>query len=159
MRQRDGDLKELLARFFDEQKAAEMYDDISAGDELIRNASNVEVDADVVSMIKQRGTARIRSYRRMSARWIAVRVAVAAVVAIVCFAAVDFVAHDQQSAIAISAGLWDIEDSHFASISSEVDEIETTIRAVRLGESYEQSPDVLELEVELNEIAGDIWGV
>ena len=161
-------LDELLSRFFDELQTHEVAEDIRKGDKLLASFSAPVCDQAVIGNIKAEIKEQLKARKRQQkVRSIFNRVAVAAVIIVFAIAGVRFFPASEHRSLTISKSgvdfTWDDQSvsngyEQFATLTSQIDEIEASMLAIRLDEYEAESGIILtDLEVEMVEINGDFW--
>ncbi|HIJ66920.1 MAG TPA: hypothetical protein HPP87_01750 [Planctomycetes bacterium] len=161
-------LDELLSRFFDEGKTHEAAEEIRAGEKLLASFSAPVCDQAVINNIKAKIRLQLKARkRRQLVRSVFDRVAVAAVIIVLAIAGVRFFpASENRQTTTSKSGVdfnWDDQSvgngyEQFAALTDQIEEIESSILAIRLGEYEAGSSMILtDLEAEMSEINGDFW--
>ena len=163
----DENIYELFGRFYDADEASDAAGDIEVGDEIFAanpvDGPSEEVLNDIKGQIARRLPA---AHRAESVRRVANRFAMAAVILMI--AALLFVGHfnrprEMPTAAIIPDAIWESsnlgeDDLDLAMYVSEIEEIESEIRTVRLDEFFnENGIEAVELEMELDDIDSDFW--
>ncbi len=161
-------LDELLSRFLDKHQIHEADEDIRLGEELLASFGGPAPDKAVIDGIKTQIEVHLRVRRkRRLVRSMFYRVAVAAVIVVLAIAGARFFTQPERKATGVAsaayASIWDDEngpagDEQLAALTTEIDEIEASMLAIRLGEDGAGGDTLLtDLEVEMTEINGDFW--
>ncbi|MCK4294314.1 MAG: hypothetical protein KAY65_14040 [Planctomycetes bacterium] len=170
MKDRQGEnLRELLGRFVEAERAREMAEDIERGEQILGRHPAPEPSLDVLLGIKAQMGARLAYQRkRHHFRQIALKIATAA--AVIIFVGIGIRSLDRQpgnvvehfTAGFIPTAIWEsdniaADDLHLASFAAEIERIENEVKALLLGESSNGESTLDELETELREIEGSFW--
>jgi hypothetical protein len=161
-------LNELLSRFLDERQTHEAAEDIRAGEKLLASFSAPACDQAVINSIKEQIEVRLEARKRQKlVRSMFYRVAVAAVIIVLAIAGVKFFPGPKREQVAVGKVgqdfIWDDEsgtgsDEQLTALAAQIDEIEASMLAIRLGENGAEGGTILtDLEVEMSEINGDFW--
>jgi len=159
-------LNELLSRFLDERQTHEAAEDIRAGEKLLASFPVPACDQAVINSIKEQIKVHLEARKRQKlARSMFYRVAVAAVIIVLAIAGVKFSPeHQSERATAGKTGqsfIWDDEsgtDEQLTALTDQIDEIEASMLAIRLGEKGAEGSTILtDLEMEMSEINGNFW--
>ena len=170
MKDRQGEnLRELLERFVEAERASEMAEDIERGEQILARHPAPEPSPDVLLGIKaQLGTVLAHQRKRHHFRQIALKTAAAA--AVVIFVGIGISSLDRQpgnvpehfTAGFIPTAIWEsdniaADDLRLASFAAEIERIENEVKALLSGESSNGESTLDELETELEEIEGSFW--
>jgi len=161
-------LEELLSRFLDKHQIHEAAEDIRLGEELLASFGGPAPDKAVIDGIKAQIEVSLEARKkRRLARSVFYRVAVAAAIVVLAIAGARFFTGPERKATGVAsaayASIWDDEngpagDEQLAALITEIDEIEASMLAIRLGENGTEGGMILtDLEVEISEINGDFW--
>ena len=161
-------LDEILSRFLDKHQIHEAAEDIRLGEELLASFGGPAPDKAVIDGIKTQIEVHLRVRRkRRLVRSMFYRVAVAAVIVVLAKSGARFFTQPERKATGVAsaayASIWDDEngpagDEQLAALTTEIDEIEASMLAIRLGEDGAGGDTLLtDLEVEMTEINGDFW--
>ncbi len=168
MIENNENLDELLSRFFDERQTHKAAEDIRAGEKLLASCSSPVCDQAVINGIKAqiKMHLEVRKKRRLVGSMF-YRVAVAAVIIVLAITGVKFFPESERGQVTVSKVgqdfIWDDEsgaggDEQLADLTAQIDEIEASMHAIRLGENRgEDGALITDLEVEMGEINGDFW--
>lgn len=168
MTENNENLNELLSRFLDERRTHEAAEDIRAGEKLLASFSAPACDQAVINSIKAQIEVHMEARKRQKlARSMFYRVAVAAVIIVLAIAGIKFFPEPNREQVAagkVGQGLiWDDEigtgsDEQLTALTAQIDEIEASMLAIRLGENGGENGTLLtDLEAEMSEINGDFW--
>ena len=158
----DENLDELLRRFYDDTTAAQVRDDIVAGDELLGSLPGPQPSDALVSQIKTGLESRLQRKNRYAYKV----AAVAAAVIVAVFAGLFMQTLEQkepQPPVAMVTGedIWESRDVTFEAISADLDQIRETMLAVALDEvdngNGQMAEAINELETELIEMETVFW--
>ena len=162
-------LRELLARFMDADKAGQAAEDIERGDELLRTHPAPQPDENTVAGIKVMVSAAVsRRHRITLERRIFAVAAAAAIVAVSAVVIKYFYGQPGEKttvryAAVISDRIWEssditTDDADIAVLTADISTIENELYGVELSESgISGSVDADDLEMELIGIGGDFW--
>jgi len=161
-------LDELLSRFLDKHQIHEAAEDIRLGEELLASFGGPAPDKAVTDGIKTQIEVHLRVRRKQRlVRSMFYRVAVAAAIVVLAIAGARFFTGPEPKATGVAsaayASIWDDEngpagDEQLAALITEIDEIEASMLAIRLGENGTEGGMILtDLEMEMSEINGDFW--
>ena len=161
-------LDELLSRFLDERQAHKAAEDIREGEKLLASFLAPVPDKAVISSIKEKIKVHLLARKRQKlARSMFYRVAVAAVIIVLAVAGVKFFPEPERGQVAagkIDRGfIWDDgtgtdSDEQLTALTTQIDEIQASMFAIRLGENRVESDMILtDLEIGMSEINGDFW--
>ncbi len=167
--QEKDDLQGLFERFMDSREAEQAAEDVRRGEELLEGNAAPQPSGELTAEIK--GQIEKALSQRYTPIQIAYRTAVAAAAAVVILAVISVELFERGGietadigrASAIPAAVWgsdDIaaDDAELAVLTDEIEEIESEIAALVLGENGVNGViDTTELEMELMEINGDFW--
>jgi len=157
-------LNELLSRFLDERRTNEAAEDIRAGEKLLASFWAPAPDQAVINSIKEQIEVHLEARKKQKlARSMFYRVAVAAVIIVLAIAGVKFFPEHQSERT--TAGktsrdfIWDDEGGNgITALTDQIDEIEASMLAIRLGEKGAEGSTILtDLEMEMSEINGNFW--
>ena len=168
MTENNENLNELLSRFLDERQTHEAAEDIRAGEKLLASFSAPVPDQAVINSIKEQIEMRLEARKKQKlASSMFHRVAVAAVIIVLAIAGVKFFPEPKRERVAVSKVgqdfIWDDgsgtgSDEQLAALTAQIDEIEASMLAIKLGENGGEGGTLLtDLEVEMSEINGDFW--
>jgi len=157
------DLKALFETFVGPQHAEDAVDDIRRGDQVLNEYPAPGPGPEVLAQIKAqvRSTLEKRSKRTFGP--LSRKIAAAAAVLIIGVV-VSLRFFERKPAPVPPATIpWDVEnlraqDADLAQFSAEIEQIESDLLALQLGENGSNGhADLTELEIELMEISGDFW--
>jgi hypothetical protein len=168
--QNEENLKELFERFLDSEEAEQAVEDIREGERILRENPVPEPDKELVAGIKTE-TAKAVLLRKKNVFRRIIYEAAAVAAAVVILAAISIVLFEKDSGepervaavSGIPAAIWESErladdDADLASLAAEIEQIESDLLAVQLGENGDNgSGAAAELELELIEINNDFW--
>jgi len=156
MNEKNENLKEVLSGIVGGEEAAQMAEDIKAGDSLIEQFDSPLPDAAVVSGIKKQIGTRLwlRKQQRVVRR--TSEMAVAAVLAVAVLISMVFMQNRQGtgSDLAIYSE-WELEmsgDPEYSLLSAKVADIEASLLSIGLDEDNEQESILFDLEMEVLEL-------
>ena len=164
MNEKNENLKELLSGLADAEEAAQMAEDIAAGDAIVDRFDSPRPDAAVVSGIKRQVAARLwLSKRRRFVRRTSEAVLAAVLVVGVLFG-VMLMQNGQEPGVAINLGIWGeaseekiAGDPEYALLVSEAEEIESSLLMIRLDENNDEEDVLFDIEMEVLEMNGNFW--
>ena len=170
MNNRDSEnLKDLFARFMNNEQAKNSIEDIQNGERILREHPAPEPDSMLIANIKAEIAMRLPARQANTFSKTAYRIACAAAT-IVIVSAISLGLLDKsrkpdsiQTASLIPKAVWisdDIAtaDAELANYTIEIEQIEQELRALQSGESAGNSESSLnELEMELVAINNDFW--
>ncbi|MBN2180868.1 MAG: hypothetical protein JW715_03055 [Sedimentisphaerales bacterium] len=163
-------LKDLLEQFFSSEKAQIYFDDIHQGERILRENPAPEPDDMLIANIKAEIALNVLPRRTTTIKRIVFRVAaVAAAVIIITTISINMFQTPHKNGHGtnvntastlpkLSAAFWNNED--IAAYDTEIDQIETEMLALQLGEeNIESNRDstLTEMEMETIVLAGDFW--
>lgn len=169
--QNNEDIRALFGKFLDEDQAVEKAEDIYLAEQIIRENTAPKPDRLLITEIKNKTTDELARrnkfyFRRKIYRTLLSTAAAAAIV----IAVIGIQVHDRQvqkpkiyTASIIPEVIWDSEDisaddAVLATLAAEIEEIQTEMAALRLGENGQNGSDeLIELEMELIDIDSDFW--
>jgi len=168
-RQNEENLKELFGKFVSAEQAERFADDVHRAEQILRAYPAPEPDDAVLFKIKSEIAASLA--RRKACVWRKRAYELAATAAAVIILAAIGVKllekggeqTDRQYAFIIPAAIWESEDitaddEGLASLTAEVEQIESAVLSLRLGEdSGNGNRAVTELEMEMIEINSSFW--
>ena len=165
----EENLKELVERFFSSEQAEETVEDIRAAERILGEQAAPEPRQELLAQIKSQINARLLSGRRDRFREIA-RKAVAVAAAVLILVGIGtrlFENGDSSSpgvarALFMPTAIWESDDIAaddlvLAFFTAEIEQIESEVKGLLLGESRNGESDLDEVEMELLEIEGDFW--
>jgi hypothetical protein len=168
----ENDMKDLFERFMGREEAARAAEDISKGEQILRDFPAPSPDEETISRVKAEIThalvyRRVRAITRLGLRAAAVA-AVVAITAIVIVAVFEKKEPQKPRVVATTTAMipaisWESDtladdDAEIAAIISEIDQIESEMIAMGLGENGGNGQtDSTDLEMELVEINSDFW--
>lgn len=167
--QNEENLKELFEQFLERGEAEQAVEDIRKGEQIIRDYPGPEPDGELITNVKVRVARAVLRKKANIGKRIAYRVAVAAAVVLLAAIGVRLFEIDGGkterviTASIIPAEIWESEDiaaddAELATLTAEIEQIESEITAVQLGETNGNGGDSLtELEMELIEINSSFW--
>ncbi len=168
----ENELKDLFERFMGREEANQAAEDISKGEKLLRNFPAPSPDIETLERVKAEIThalvyRRVQSIKRLSLRAVAVAamVAIAAIVIVTMF---EKKKPEKERVVVTTAAItpaisWESDtlaedDAQIATLISEIDQIESEMIAMELGENEGNGQtDSTDLEMELVEINSDFW--
>ena len=166
----ENELKELFGRFMGREEATRAAEDISKGEQILRNFPAPAPDEETISRVKAEIAhalvyRRIQAIKRLSLRVAAVAavVAIAAVVSLTMFEKKEPEKEKVAMTAMIPAISWESDtlaedDAEIATLIGEIDQIESEMIAMELGENGGNGQtDSTDLEMELVEINSDFW--
>ena len=154
--QNQENLKDLFERFAGPQEAEQAADDIRRGDQILRQHPAPEPGRELLAEIKTQVRSSLQSTKTATfprlARRIAAVLLIGALIAISLF-------EQGPAPLPPTTIIWDVEpDPDLAAFSAEIEQIESDLLALQLGENGTNGHlDLTELEIELIEISGDFW--
>jgi hypothetical protein len=169
--QNQENLKELIERFFDAERAESCGEDFRKAEQILREYPAPEPDDMLIANIKAEIAMRLGSRKATRLRRLLCDVAGVAA-AIVILAAVSmqlFVEPDGHrgngvyTASIIATAVWEsddiaADDVDLAVFTAEIEQIENEVLTLQAGEEAGESESTLtELETELAEINSDFW--
>ncbi|UCE50165.1 MAG: hypothetical protein JSW47_08380 [Phycisphaerales bacterium] len=172
MNDRDREnLAELIERFFHDEQAGSVLEDIREGEQILRDNPAPEPDHKLIADIKAEialllPTRRARLARRQMYRRVAVAAAfviIAAISATLLNDGSPETRGPQQFAGLIPTRIWDsdniaADDENLAVFAAEIDQIENEVMSLEAGDdTYRSYGAVEELEIELMVVSNDFW--
>ena len=167
MKNRDSDnLKELFERFMSPADAETAADDVSAGENLLREHAAPQPRPEIIVGIKLQINDKLAGHHRTSHPLYRIAVAAAAVIAV---ALIGYLGRAPQSrpnlsrAALIPTAIWESDDLasddfDIAYFASEIQQIEAQVRALEAGEAESIGAGALdEVEMELMQINTEFW--
>jgi len=168
--QNEENLKELFEGFLDSKEAEQAVEDIREGERILREHPVPEPDKKLIASIKSEIVEAVLRKKTNVFRRIVFKSAVVAA-AVVILAAISIGlfekgGSDSERVAAVSripAAIWESErladdDADLASLTAEIEQIESDLLALQLGENGDNgSGAAAELEMELIEINNDFW--
>ena len=158
----DENLRELFEQFWDSQQARSNLEDIERGEKILGDHPAPEPDEMLIANIKAEIALHLLPRKATVVKRIAYKVAAVAAAIIFIIAIGTGVLQnpdmvpDLNTVAYASNFTWDHHDS--AVFNTELEQIESDLRALELGEEYlDNDSTVTELEMEVIEIAGDFW--
>jgi len=160
----DPELEQLLQQMAGPERASQILQQIQAGEQLLREHPAPEPRPELIDQIKREIFKQLGKRERPRPWWLARAIAVAA--AVVILVSITVTVLDKGSGSArpfIPAALWETlevgtEDPELAYFATELDQIESQIRALGAGEVYANGDlAVTELELELLELDSGFW--
>lgn len=167
--QNQENLKELLERFLDPNQVRQALEDVRKGEQILREHTAPEPDADLISGIKAQIGSTLIQNKAKTRRMVAYKAAaVAAVLAIVAAVSIKVLQKDgaREATDAVSkidAAIWQTDDiaqadAELATLAAEIEQISAEVLAVEFGGNAGNGYEALtELEMELVEIDSDFW--
>ena len=154
-------LNDLIAGFYDSEEVAGIMEDIRVGDELIASGDRLVPDAAVVSGIKKDISKHLKSRQGRRMRMTSMRTAIAAMLAIVAFLGIRNMVHNKGVGplpqTASRSFFWG-EDATASNMVYELDDIDSAMISISLGEKEAESDDNFEnLELEIMETDDSLW--
>ena len=166
----EENVKELFERFLNSKEAKQAVEDIRKAEEILSEHSAPGPDDELIADIKAEIAKAVLHRKTDAFRRIAYKAAVVAA-AVIILTAIGIKLFEKgggesERVVAVSripAAIWESErladdDADLAILTAEVEQIESDVLAVQLGENggngYEA---VTELELELIEINSDFW--
>jgi hypothetical protein len=168
--QNEENLKELFERYLDSKEAEQAVEDIREGERILREHPVPEPDKELVAGIKAEIVEAVLLRKRNVFRRIVYKAAVVAA-AVIILAAISIGLFEKgggepERVAAVSripAAIWESErladdDADLASLAAEIEQIESDLLAVQLGENGDNGGGAAaELELELMAINNDFW--
>ena len=166
----DENLKELFEKFLNSEQAERAADDIQKAEQILSEHPAPQPDDMVLADIKMNISgalvrSKINVFRRRIYRTVAVAAAVI-ILAVISVKVFEKGGDEPQRVITASmipAAIWEGEDfaeddAEIAMLAAEIEQIESEILALRLGENGGNGDiAVTELEMELIETNSDFW--
>jgi len=165
----EEDVKELFERFVNTGQAEEAEQDIRKGEQILREHPVSEPDSKLIADIKAEvGKAVLRRKAKVFRRMVYKSAVVAAAVIILAAIGIGLFEKGGEServaAVSrIPAAIWEsddisADDADLATLTAEVEQIESDLLALQLGENGGNGYGAAaELEMELIEINNDFW--
>ena len=163
------DLRKLFEQFLGPAEAEQAAKDIREGERIIGEHPGPEPDGELIADIKMKVARAVLRKKATVGRRMAYRVAVAAAVVLLAAIFVSlFEKGDGKSekiiyASVIPSAIWESEDitaddAELATLTAEIEQIESEISAAQLDETNGNGHDeLMELEMELIEINSYFW--
>jgi len=164
--QNEENLKELFERFLDSEEAEQAVEDIREGERILREHPVAEPEGELIAGIKvevAKAVLRRKRNVRIKSAVVAAAVIILAAISIVLFERGGGEPERVAAVSRIPAAIWESErladdDADLASLTAEIEQIESDLLAVKLGENGDNGSGAAEeLEVELIEINNDFW--
>lgn len=168
--QNEEELKGLLKKLLNSPEAEEAIEDVRKGERILSEPPVPEPDEQVIGNIKAEIARAIlrkkaATFKRTAYKAVAVAVAVIllAAIGVKLFEKGDSGPGKIVTASIIPEAIWEsghlaADDADLASLTAEIEEIESEILAVKLGENGGNgSAELAELEMELEEINSYFW--
>jgi len=164
----DENLKELFAGFVDAEKAEQATEEIRNAEQMFRRQPAPQPDSRLIADIKAKMAGVAERTKANAFRQTIYRVTAAAVVIIAAGVWLSLIENNgkpQEPGLvsAISAEVWESDniaedDVDLASLTMEIEELESELLAIQLGGENSNGYDNLaEIEMELIEINSDFW--
>ena len=157
--QNQENLKDLFERFAGPQEAEQAADDIRRGDQILRQHPAPEPGRELLAEIKTQVRSSLQSTKTATLPRLAHRIAAVAAVLLIG-ALITISLFEREPAPAPPATIpWDVaQDRDLAAFSAEIEQIESDLLALQLGENGTNGHlELTELEMELMEIDADFW--
>lgn len=163
------DLRELFERFLGPDKAEQAIEDFREGERIIRQYPVAKPDGEVVADIKAKVTRVVLGQKANIGRRMAYRATAAAAIVLLAGIFVSvFEKYNGRPERAVTASIipteiWESEDistddAELATLTAEIEQIESEISAVRLDATNGNGGNELtELEMEFTEINSEFW--
>jgi hypothetical protein len=155
--QNEENLKDLFEKFTGPQEAEQAAEDIRRGEKILRQHPTPEPDKELLAEIKTQVRSALHSTKTATVPRLARRIA--AVAAVLLIGALITISLFDQEPTPIPPGaiIW-TDDPKLAAFSAEIEQIESDLLALQLGEKGTNGHlELTELEMELIEIDGDFW--
>lgn len=156
--QNEENLKDLFEKFAGPQEAEQAADDIRRGEKILRQHPAAEPDKELLAEIKTQVRSALSGTKTATFPRLARRIA--AVAAVLVIGALITISLYEQGPAPVSPTtiIWEGEDPDLAAFSAEIEQIESDLLALQLGENGTNGHlELTELEMELMEIDGDFW--
>jgi hypothetical protein len=163
MNEKKENLNEVLSGLVGAEEAAQMAEDIAAGDAIIEQFDSPVPDAAVVSGIKKQIGSRLWLKKRRRAVRRTSETAVAAVLVVAVLISAVFIQNRQKPIVAYETPIyseWEQEisgDPEYALLVAQVEDIEASLLSISLDEDDEQDDILFDVEMEILEMEGNIW--
>ena len=168
--QNDENVKGRFEKFLNPREAKQAAEDIRQGEQILRDNPTPMPDEMLIADIKDK-TAEATSRKRADTFRRAVYKTAAVAAAFIILAVVSVklsernISKPEKRAVAsiIPAAIWESEnldddDADLATLTAEIEQIESELLAVQLGENgTDGGDDIVELEMELIEINSNFW--
>lgn len=171
MRDRNGHLEELLAKFYDAAEAKQAAEEIRKGEQIFRLNPAAQPSEELIDEIKSQLAARLHQQRAVAARLVfAKAAAVAAVFVILAWTGAKLLnrgrVEEQKPRpilAMISQEIWEssdvaADDPDLATLNAQIEAIARNLLTIRLDEGGNGNGQVIaDIEVKLIQIEGDFW--
>jgi hypothetical protein len=156
--QNQENVKDLFEQFAGPQEAEQAVDDIRRGENILREHPAPEPDKELLAEIKTQVRSALSSTKTGTFPRLAGRIAAVAAVLLIG-ALISISLFEQQPApIPPTTIIWEDKDPELAAFSAEIEQIESDLLALQLGENGTNGHlELTELEMELMEIDADFW--
>ncbi len=168
----EENLKDLFEKFLNSEQAEQAVEDIQKGERILRESAAPEPDSELIANIKAEIAASLlrkkeNAFRRTVYKTMAVAAGfiIIAIISVKLFETKTVQPERPVSSSIIPKAVWESEcladdSAESATLVAEVEQIESDLLAMRLGENgsndYEAITE-LEIETELMEINSDFW--
>ena len=159
MNENRENLKELLSSIAGREEAAQMAEDIAAGDAIIDQFDAPMPDAAVLSGIKKQIASQLWMKKRRRFVRRTSEAAVAAVLVIGVLLGALIMQKGPEPAMAMNLSIWGeatddmtVSDPEYALLVSELEEIESSLLTIRLDENDSEEDVLYDIEMELLEM-------
>ena len=164
--QKEENLKDLFEKFLTSQQAEQAAKDVQKAERILHRHPAPEPDGELIADIKAEIAEAVQRRKKNAFKTVVYKTAVTAA-AVIILAAISVTLFEKGSGpegfIIIPAAVWEsdniaADDEDLAILTTQVEQIEDEVLAVRLGENGGNGQrDLMELEMKLIEINGDFW--
>jgi hypothetical protein len=162
-------LKDLFEKFLNSEQAKQAAEDIQKGERILRESAAPAPDGELIANIKAEIAASLlhkkeNAFRRTIYKTMAVAAGfiIVAIISVKLFETKTVQPEKPVSSSIIPKAVWESEcladdSAASATLVAEVEQIESDLLAMRLGENGSNGEAITELEMELTEINSDFW--
>jgi len=162
----EENLKDLFEKFLTSQQAEQAAKDVQKAERILHRYPAPEPDGELIRDIKAEIAEAVQRRKKNAFKTVVYKTAVTAA-AVIILAAISVALFEKGSGpegfIIIPAAVWEsdniaADDEDLAILTTQVEQIEDEVLAVRLGENGGNGQaELAELEMKLIEINGDFW--